>query len=367
MSRRSSRIAAAAALATGLVAGACGEHEPERSGSEAPVVRAGLAQAERIQTAVPVELFGTVEAERTAAVSARVMAMVTAVRVRAGERVRQGQLLLEIDPQAAHGQLTQAQGALAQAEAALALAARNFERFRALAETDAASELELDLARMQYEQAQGAVEQARGAVAAASSVASDSQVVAPFHGRVMRRMVEVGDLAAPGRPLLMLESDGARRLRLSVPESLAAGPGLAEGDALPVAIDARPDLGRLQGTVVERTPGADPASHSFEVKLLLPVEDLATGTAGRAWIAGAVQSRVVVPAAAVVWQGGLPLVVVMGEDGVAASRVVTLGATVDGRLEVLSGLAGGETVLVGLGSAPPAGARVEPLAPGAAP
>ena len=83
--------------------------------------------------------------------------------VEAAEALPDGQLLLEIDPQAAKGQLAQAQGALSQARAALALAERNHERFKALAEVRAASELEVDMARMQYEQASGAVEQAQGA------------------------------------------------------------------------------------------------------------------------------------------------------------------------------------------------------------
>ena len=72
------------------------------------------------------------------------------------------------------------------------------------------------MARMQYEQAKAAVEQAKGAVSSASSVAGDSRVVAPFSGRVGRKMVEVGDLAAPGRPLLVIERTGSRGCVASV-------------------------------------------------------------------------------------------------------------------------------------------------------
>ncbi len=349
------------ALALALVLSlACGGHEPAAEMAEPSPVRAALATAERVEAPRQVELYGTVEAERTAAVSARVMAMVTAVHVQVGDAVRSGQLLLEIDPQAAQGQLDQARGALTQARAALALAERNYQRFQGLAEADAAAELELDMARMQHEQALGAVEQAEGAVAAAGAVAADSRVRAPFAGRVAGRMVEIGDLAAPGRPLLRLESAGARRLRLAVPESLALRPGLAVGDPVPVAIDARPDLGRLTGTVVERTPGADPASHSFEIKVALPVADLPSGAAGRAWVAGEPRAQVVVPAGAVLRRGGMSVVVVRDADGRAATRVVTLGGPVgEGRVEVLSGLAGGETVLLDLAAPPAPGALVE--------
>ena len=361
---RSKRAAVAATLMalSAIFVSACASHESPPAETETPVIRARLVSAERIETLQQIELYGTVEAERTAAVSTRVMAMVTAVAVRAGERVRRGQLLIEIDPQTAQGQLSQARGALAQAQAALALAERNFERYQALSDSDAASEMELDMARMSYQQAQGAVEQAGGAVATASSMAADARVVAPFAGRVNRRMVEVGDLATPGRPLLMLESDGPRRLRVAVPESLVFESGLGEGDSLAVAVDTRADLGRMTGIVVERSSGADPASHSFEFKIALPVEDLPSGAAGRAWIESGRQVRVVVPAEVLLRRGGLTLVALRSAEGTVATRVVTVGKTgTDGRVEILSGLSGGETVLAGLSDPPSSGARVEEL------
>ena len=182
-------------------------------------VSARIVRVEAVTVPQGAELYGTVEAERTAAVSSRVMATVTAVLVKPGDPVRAGQVLVEIDPATARGQEAQARGALAQAQAALALAERNFERFQTLAAKGAASQLELDVARMQYEQAKGAVTQGEGAVEAAASVARESRVVAPFDGRVAAKLVEVGDLAAPGRPLVMVESAAGRRLVLPCPRA----------------------------------------------------------------------------------------------------------------------------------------------------
>lgn len=346
--------------AVSLLAAACGGYKPAEPAATTVTIQAKLAQAERTEVPRLVELFGTIEAEKTAAVSTRVMAMVAAVRAKTGDYVRKGQLLLEIDPQAAQGQLSQAKGALAQARAGLALAERNYQRFEALEAVDAASELELDMARMQYEQARGATEQAEGAVAAASSVAADSRVVAPFTGRVMRMMVEVGDLAAPGRPLLMLESQGGRRLALTVPESVMALAGLAIGDSLTIRVDSRSELGMLEATVVEMTPGADPASHSFQIKVALPLKGIPSGASGRAWVEIDRRTAVAIPEVAVLRQGGLSLVVVRTAEGRASSRVVTLGESLTGsRVEVLSGLSGGETVVLGLAVVPPAGTIVE--------
>ena len=343
---------------------ACG-HRPEATAPATPApVAVRLATAERLSSAAQTELAGTVEADRVAAVSSRVMALVTAVPVRLGDEVRAGQTLVEIDPTAAEGQVAQASGGLAQAEAALTLAARNHERFEVLAASQAASELELDLARTQHEQAKGAVEQARGALAAARSVARESRVVAPFAGRVARRMIEVGDLAAPGRPLLQIESERGRRLTVAVPETVARGAGLALGQRLPMAFDARPDLSEISGTVVEISPGPDPATHAFTVKLDLDRADIPAGSAGRVWISGRTRDAVFVPREAPIQAGGLDLVVVRDAEGRATSRVVTLGAErADGRVEVLSGLDGGETVALALAAAPPAGTPLEEVRP----
>lgn len=348
-------------LALALLAAGCGAGPgAERDNPPPPAVKAKLARVERAAVAKSVELPGTVEAERTAEAGSRVMALVTAVRVRVGDPVRRGQVLVEIDPQTAAGQVGQARGGLGQAQAALALAERNHERFRALVEARAASELELDLARTQHEQAKGAVEQARGAVSAASSVAAESRVTAPFDGSVTAKMVEVGDLAAPGRPLVRIESGGPRRLAVAVPESAFAALRLRVGDRVTVAVDARPDLGQFPATVAEIAPSADPMAHAVAVKLGLGGADVPPGAYGRAWIATGDRQALAVPEGALLRQGGTTLVVVRDEKGTALSRVVTVGeALPGGRVEILSGLAGGETVLVGLAAVPPLGARVE--------
>ncbi len=342
-----------------IVAGACGGGAARRA--EAPAsVSAKIGKAEVGRIPGEIELVGTVEAERQAAVSSRVMATVTAVHVKAGDAVAAGQLLVEIDPQTARGQVAQAQGALAQARAAFALAERNFERFQALAGKNAASQLEVDMARMQYEQAKGAVEQGEGAVESASSVERESRVTAPFTGRVVARLVEVGDLAAPGRPLVTIESAAGRRLVVAVPESAMTAAGVRQGTRLGVAIDALPDEQAIDGTVAEIAPGADPASHTFAVKVSLAGSPIPSGLVGRVRLPSGERAVVSVPQDAVLAVGGMNVVVVRDAEGKARTRAVSLGAPLPGgRVEVLAGLAGGEDVLLGLSTAPSDGAPVE--------
>ncbi|HTS02689.1 MAG TPA: efflux RND transporter periplasmic adaptor subunit [Thermoanaerobaculia bacterium] len=349
----------AAGVAVAVLAGCADPSSPSKkssSSSSLSPVSASTATVERALLPDRLTLYGTVTADRTAAVSSRVMANVVAVPVRVGQAVAAGDVLVEIDPQTAKGQEAQARGALAQARAALSLAERNHERYKALAASGSASVLELDMARMQYEQAKGAVEQGEGAVEAASSVARESRVTAPFAGRVSARLVEAGDLAAPGRPLVTIESASGRRLVVQVPAGAVAASGLRTGRTLAVTIDGvGPDV---SGTVVEMSPGADPSSHTYAATLELAGPRVASGLTGRATLDAAPRASVLVPAGAVLASGGVSLVALKDDAGRARTRVVTTGAASGGKVEILSGLSGGETVLVGLAAPPADGAPV---------
>ena len=340
-------ITAAVVVAVSLTLAACGSHEAELSEAELTPVSVALAAVERSSDATAIEVRGTVQPTRQASLSSRVMGPVVSVKVRAGDKVATGQTLIEIQAETSDGQLAQAGGALAQAKAGLALAERNYQRYKALHAESAASELELDMARMQYEQALGAVTQAEGAVQAATSVASESVVKAPFAARVVRTMVEVGDLASPGRPLVLIESREGQQIWLDVRE--ADIQRLAIGDEIAVRLDARPELGAVTGTIREIEPSADPTTHTTTVKADLGELQVPSGLSGRAAIAGDAGDRLFAPSTAVHRRGGLELVVVRADDGTARTRAVTTGVDLDdGRIEILSGLDEGDLVAVDL-------------------
>jgi RND family efflux transporter MFP subunit len=327
-----------------VAAASCGHGKADRAEPDFTPLSVRTRMVEETTSTRPIEVYGLVQPSREAFVSSRVMGPVVRVLVAAGQTVSSNQKLLEIQPEASAGQQAQAEGALAQTEAALVLTERNLKRYEALKAEGAASDLELDIARMEYQRALGAVEQARGAVRAAATVASESVVRAPFAGRVVDTLVEVGDLAAPGRPLVRVESTGGRQIWLRVREADIAR--LAPGQRLAVTIDARPDLGTIDGRVDEIVPTADPVTHSFSVKVGLPGVNVPSGLSGRAAIAGDSTRRLVVPSSAVHRRGGLELVVVRASDGTARTRAVTTGRDLGDGVEVLSGLDAGEEVAV---------------------
>jgi RND family efflux transporter MFP subunit len=323
----------------------CRGGEPEQSAVELQPVKSRIVTVARIHESKPIAVYGLVQPARQAFVSSRVVGPVVSVTVDAGDRVKKDDVLVRIAPQTIDGQVSQAKGALAQAQAALSLAEKNFQRFEHLHTSGAASDVELDMARMQREQAKGAVTQAEGAVQSASSVAGEADVRAPFDARVVNRMVEVGDLAAPGRPLVQVESLSGSKIWLTVREADIRR--VHVGQVLDISFDNRSDLGSVPGTVQEIVPSADPATHTFIVKAGLGSTEVLSGISGRSSLPGDGTDLLVIPAGTVYRRGGLELVVVRGEDGTARTRAVTTGRSLpDGRIEVLSGLDEGEPVVI---------------------
>ena len=328
-----------------LSAFGCGHDEPRHATAELTSLTVTVAPVEHVNGPKIIEVRGVVQPARQSTVSSRVMGPVVTLEVHAGAIVAKNQVLLTIQPETSEGQLGQAEGALAQAKAALALAERNYQRFKALHKEDAASDLEFEMAEMQLEQARGAVTQAEGAVQAASSVAKDSVVRAPFAARVAETMVEVGDLVAPGRPLVRVESLDNQQLWLTVRE--ADNHRVQIGQEVEIRFDSRPEIGAVTSRVVEIVPAADPATHTFTVKASVAGLDVRSGLSGRAFLQGDDAEYLAIPSSAVHRRGGLELVVVRDPDGSARTRAVTTGQMFDdGQIEVLSGLVADAEVVV---------------------
>jgi membrane fusion protein, multidrug efflux system len=336
-------------VGAGLLASGCARKaEPRVEAPSAAVQTAVLAAAtEPAMT----EAIGTLRSAREATIAGKVMGTVTEIRKRAGDPVREGEILAVIDSRDVAGQMMQAEGALAQTRAAATLAETNFHRFEQLAERGAASALELDQARYQFQTAQGAVKQAEGAVATASSYQAYARIPAPFSGRVVDRLCEEGDLAAPGRPLLKIEDIGHLRLFASLEASRAGAAVVGAGVQVRV-----PEAGAkvFTGTISEVTPAADPATRSVLVKIDLTEDPLLrAGLFGRALLPGGERQTLRVPGRAVVRRGSMTGVFV-DDGGHAALRMVTLNADDPERPEVLSGLSAGDRVVLD----PPAGLEI---------
>jgi RND family efflux transporter MFP subunit len=197
----------------------------------------------------------------------------------------------------------------------------------------------------------------RAQQAGANAMLGYSRIVAPFAGTVTARMIDPGTMAAPGVPLLQVDSAGPLELQTTVPESAMAG--LHKGVKLAVTVDS---LGSqsFTGSVTEIVPGADPATHSFLVKVALPSSELMrAGLSANAFIPSGSKQAVLAPKSAIVMRGSLATVLALDSNGVARLRYVTLGDAQGDKVEVLSGLNGGEKLVDNAGDRNLAGKRIE--------
>jgi len=263
------------------------------------------------------EVVGTVRAQLRAVVEAKM----------SGRVEKAGDLLVQLDAAEIQARLDQAAAVQQQAEADL-------QRFTTLLEQEAVTRSEFDAVQARQRVAQAAVSEAQ-------SLLSYARVVAPFDGVITRKLADVGDLAAPGRPLLEMEDPTRLRLEVGVPEALLGR--LEQGNPVRVRVGALAQ--DLTGTVSEIAPAADPGSRTFMAKIDLPTHpDLRSGQFGRAAISVGEFSAVRVPAGAVTQRGQLEMVFV-ALDGKAQLRLVKTGKQMDDTVEILSGIDPGETVI----------------------
>jgi len=289
---------------------------------------------------------GVVEAVRQTVVSAQVPGAVVALPVKSGDRVRAGQVLLRLDARAAEQQAGAAAAQVQAARAAQEAATKEFERQQQLFRNNYISQAALDRAEAQHKSAQA---QAAAQLAAAGAARTESgfyTVKAPYDGIVSEVSVVLGDMAMPGRPLLTVYDPAALRVTAAVPQTAALRLTAASGAVLQA---------ELPGVAAQRItpahwqvlPALDPATHTMEVRLDLPVGTRAApGMFARAWLPGsaAEAARFAVPARAVLRRAELTGVYVIGPDGRPLLRQVRLGTASGEQVEVLSGLAASEAV-----------------------
>jgi RND family efflux transporter MFP subunit len=358
---------------SGVVACGGGDHaRPEKVPAPIDVT---VVPVTTVEIAERLEAGGTVAAQETASVSSRIVATIASVRVKAGDHVRAGDVLATLDApdvvehtQQVRASALAAEKALVQAhtersggEAEHRLAAAWHKRIAALHARNSATDQERDEADARLAAAaarvagtQAAIEvadanlvSARSAIGAATATESYTSVRAPFDGLVTERLIDPGNLAAPGVPLLRIESDGARQVLVRVDEARAAY--VHPGDRADVEIDGvfeyASSKDALEGVVTEVARAVSADQRAFTVKVAVPRTVTArSGTFARVVFRGPPRRALLVPTEAVRRQGQVSSVYVV-QGGVARLRLIQLGPSSPEGVEVLAGLDAGDSVV----------------------
>lgn len=337
-----------------------------------PPVAAQAAVLEVSEAPGRYDAVGTVHAELSSTLASKLMGVVRKVNVREGDRVAAGDVLVEIDPRQVEAQARQASAGLAAARQALAaalsgkkaaeaqakLAGTTYERYVKLKEKNSVSRQEFDEAKARADEAAAALAQAQAGVEAATHRVAqaqaglagaqvgekDSLVTAPYDGVVTAKLVDEGDLAAPGTPLLSLEGNGGRRVDFLVPENHVQA--LSRGSEVFCAVPGFSDT-PMACPVSVISPSADPKSRSFLVQADLPMDSgVRSGMFARVEVPLATGGLLLIPKTAVVQRGQLDGFYLVSPENRAHFRLLRIGRSFGDELEVLSGMAAGDRYLV---------------------
>lgn len=274
-----------------------------------------------------------------ATLSTRLMGHVTAVLAREGERVSAGAPLVRLDARDVAARRDQAEAGLRSAEAASNEATQHATRIRALYADSAAPRAQLDAAEAALARAEQGTLAARAAVTEVGIMAEYAEVRAPFSGVVVQRFVDPGAFVTPGSPLILIEDATRLRVVASVPPPVA-GP-LRRGATLRLTIEGVETSGVVEGVVP--APGA--SLMNVQVLVDNPSRRFSSGSAATLSLPGALRKAILVPAAAVVRNGDLTGVRVRTNRH-TITRWVRLGREFDGVVEILSGVAPGDSLVV---------------------
>jgi multidrug efflux pump subunit AcrA (membrane-fusion protein) len=339
-----------------------------------------------------VEQVGTVRALNEAQVASRIMAQVEEILAREGDLVSGGQgkekqatVLAVLDDREIQARVAQAQSQLAAVQRGVEIArarlvatraqvesaranrekvVSDYRRYEDLYRSKAATGQQLEHAKAQKDMIEAQLQalikdvqaaeseigrslaqqqQTEAVVREARAMLDHTVIRAPFSGRILRKMVDVGDMAIPGSALFLMDSPSNPELHIHLSESVLSR--LLVGQELEVRIDA---LGRtLTGRLREIPPKADPRTRTVLAKVSLPADpELVNGMYGKVQIPQGEYQGIVIPRGAVQEVGQLPLVVVVDPERGSERRFVTLGTVHGNMVEVLSGLEENEEVVI---------------------
>jgi multidrug efflux pump subunit AcrA (membrane-fusion protein) len=353
---------------------ACGDKiEPGTTTQSPPVVKdVPVATAQMTDQPIIYEAVGTVRAGIRSNLASKLLGTIEAIHVREGDRVKQGDTLVLIDQRQVNAALRMAEASLSEAKKALTaaisasdaarasekLALATYERYLNLKKDDSISAQEFDEIEARYGQAKAAlgqadamieaatarIKQAEAALATARVNRKDAVITAPHDGIITGKMVDKGDLAKPGTPLLTLETTRGFCVDVVLPETYIDY--VQPRQKVSVKVPAL-KTGPLEGNVCTIVPSADPRSRSFIVKINLPIDrKVMSGLFARAEIPMGHSKKLLIPQEAVVTRGQLTGLYLVDSESMAHFRLIRLGKTFGDSVEVLSGLKQGDRYVV---------------------
>jgi RND family efflux transporter MFP subunit len=329
--------------------------------NEAPIKReivsgVTVARINPVQVDAYYETSGTVRAKTVSIVASRTMGTVTSVRVKEGDKVAAGEVLMTIDNRdtaqrvaATEAAFNEAQSAREAAGEQRSLAEVTFKRYKNLYDEKVISGQEFDqievrkkVADADFNRATQAVERAKANLEEARVYHGFAQVKAPISGIITEKKIEPGSMATVGIPLYTIEDTSQFKVEAALDERLMkkVSPGMTA-----YVLFNKTDE-KLTGRITKVVPSIDTASRTFLIEITLQDKSLRTGSYGKILIPEGKKEALLIPVKSIVERGQLTGVFVVDDKGIITYRLIKAGKMYDGQAEVLSGLTKGESIII---------------------
>lgn len=298
------------------------------------------AQATLLETSE--QTLGSLEAVGDPRIAAEVAGRVVEIAARAGQAMKRGQLLARLDPADAGNQARVDVAETARLEALLAQQERVVARQTELAGKNFISKNAVEDATAQRDALKSQLAAARSRGALSGNNLRKTRIVAPFDGVVEEQVSAVGDYVKVGDPVFRLVSNERLRVHLPFPET--AAPRLKVGQRVRLGSPMAPQT-IIEGVVEDIRPSVTESSRAVDViaRIDNPGALRSGGSVNATVITGSKEGAIVVPEQSVVLRpAGKVVYVVAG--GKAQQRVVEIGGKQGGQVEIVKGVAAGETV-----------------------
>ncbi|ACC75549.1 efflux RND transporter periplasmic adaptor subunit [Paraburkholderia phymatum] len=283
-----------------------------------------------------------------------------------GARVKEGQLLAELDTPEIDQELAQAVAQRNQIQSSLALAKSSYERWQQLRQRDAVSQQELDERQSTYSQDVANLAAAEANVKRLRQLESFKRIVAPFAGVVTQRNVDVGDLIDAGsgtsRALFALAQSDPLRVYVQLPQAYAQN--IKVGEDVAVTQAELPGQ-QFHGRIANISGAIDVPTRSLQVEVTLrnPDGKLRPGAYVQVALPSGARAQLSVPGNALLFRAEGPRLAVVDNEGVVHLRKVAIAQDLGQTLEIESGIEPGDRVIINPSDSIEDGDRVEVTRP----
>lgn len=330
-----------------LLAVSCGSDNKKEAASNTPAIAVTVNRVADNNNSPFLTLSGKIQAQNSATLSTRTMGYVNNVLVKVGDKVSKGQLLVAVNNTDLQAKQAQVNAGITEATAAYNNAKKDYDRFKNLFESKSASQKEFDDITAHFEMTKARLEAAKQLKNEINAQFAYTNIVAPFSGVVTEKMVEKGDMANPGQPLISIEAPDSFEVVAMVPETEISQ--IKTGTTVTVLVKSINKT--LTGKVAEISTSAYQTGGQYLVNITLDATDANILSGMFATVRFPIEktsgtNMVLIPKTALVEKGQLYGVYTVSQSNTAILRWLRLGRTYGEQVEVLSGLSNGESYII---------------------